>query len=628
MLLLILPVLALALLFFLTKCFFLAPFRIGWSMYLANVIYETLIIKLHWKRVWIDAGLFALVLIGAGIVWGTPGVGILSLLMSGAWVYALTTENQWLLDIPAVQHRDFKHRVPLPIPRLVINIRGPVLERTRKGYQLGDWPVGHSAEFTIYVLNPTTVRAQLPLLVSVNTDANHVEIHRTGDEISNVNDDGAVRGWTYEDTCPEPGQLHSCAIQLKALKPGPGSRIRIRVVHGDLVLEKQLHLRSVFPTEKESIQSAQINRWPYGAKGAFNWRGDHDLYDPCTFQSEDGLRKALGLAARYRMPTSIMMSAKLSLVEEEHREFCEHHGWNRRSGEIPSFIRFMKEEVDMRSDQEFPTDNDKPYSAEIGNHFYLHYATHAAADPGNKWTSHARMGEGFYSWMTGAAGDSFSEQRDNAVKGSDVLESTLGQRPSSFTIPGDALDGHTARAIEAAGIEVGTETDAGKLQKLLFFPKEHHPEGCDRLVELTRVLPRDPQTAPQIAMLKFWVAFARRNRRAMVYLAHHHMVMYEGMACLNLTSELLRFILSDMEGDIHSATLTSLGRYWRDVLSEKQRSINLDVEAGCLRVHNTSKRAWTGIPVEVSTKSGNTWMMLLDIGLDGALIKLNPAEAL
>lgn len=119
----------------------------------------------------------------------------------------------------------------------------------------------------------------------------------------------------------------------------------------------------------------------HGARGAFVWRGDHDLYDPGTLQCATGLRRALGLAARFRMPTSVMLSARLSLVREEHEAFCRQFGWERHSEEIPAFIRFWREEVDTALEQEFPTRAERPLAAGIGNHCYLHYGTHAAADP-------------------------------------------------------------------------------------------------------------------------------------------------------------------------------------------------------------------------------------------------------
>lgn len=606
LLLLLLPLLAFGSLFLLSKCFFLAPYRIGWTMYLANVVYETLIIKVRLKRSFLDGFFFLITLFLAWGLWG-PALALgLAMVMTLVWAWALLVELRWLAVVPARQHQAYLHEVPLPLPRVIPIVRGPILKRGKHSYALGDWPLGHEAEFSLFILNPTVVRPQLPMSIQIkSTSGNLVLTKRDSDH--------SVSEITQTSSCPEPGNLLTLVFSLKAEKVGKGDSIHICITHGDQVLTKRLVVRSVFLLEEDPIVSAEITRWPYGAEGAFIWRGDHDLYDPCTFQSEEGLRRALGVAALYRMPTSIMMSARLSLVEEEHREFCEHHGWDRRSGEIPSFIDFMKREVDMSLECEFPIPDGKPYAAEVGNHYYLHYATHAAADSGNQWTSRTRMGEGLYPWMTGEVGDTFAEQRDNAVKGSDVLEEHLGVRPASFTIPGDAIDAQTARAVDAAGIEVGTETDANKLQKLLFFPAEHHPKGCDRLVELTRVLPRDPQTAPQIAMLKFWVAFARRNRRAMVYLAHHHMVMYEGQACLNLTSELLRYILDDMEGAIHSATLTSLGRYWRDVLCVETRSVKVDVREHAVQVANQSGKAWKGIPVVCLTARNRSWCVLKDL---------------
>ncbi len=61
------------------------------------------------------------------------------------------------------------------------------------------------------------------------------------------------------------------------------------------------------------------------------------------------------------------------------------------------------------------------------------------------------------------------------------------------------------------GSRSATKPDATKWQKLLTFPAEHHPGGCERLVELTRMLPRDPVHAAHVAMLEFWLGFARRN---------------------------------------------------------------------------------------------------------------------
>ena len=62
-------------------------------------------------------------------------------------------ELRWRSDSPATQDRRTR-RVPLPIPRLIVNIRGPVLVRSRRLYDLRHWPEGWHHEFEVLVLNP------------------------------------------------------------------------------------------------------------------------------------------------------------------------------------------------------------------------------------------------------------------------------------------------------------------------------------------------------------------------------------------------------------------------------------------------------------------------------------------
>lgn len=585
-----------ALLFFLSKAYFLAPHRIGVLMLLPNAVYETAERRGGMHRERLDVALLLLVPIGVGLLAG-PWFGLACALLCGAaWAAALFVELRWRADAPATQDMRTP-RTPLPIPKLIVNVRGPVLERDARVYRLGHWPAGLSQEFELLILNPGTVRPQLPLAVEANCGAAQVQVEFTGER--------PVR-------CPEPGRLVRAKLRIAAVAPGAGADILVRVSHGDRHWERTLRIDSVLPAEIQPV-AATITRWKYGAGGAFNWRGDHDLYDPSTFQSTEGLRTVLGLAARFRMPTSIMLSARLSLDRRAHEEFCRHFGWDRHSEEVPQFIRFLREEVDTRLEQEFPIDEERPLSAEIANHCYLHYGTHAAADPGNGWTSHARMGAGKYDWMSAYPCDSLTEQRDNMRKGSQVLFETLGITPVSYTIPSDVLDEFTPRAVEAAGLEVSSETDTTKLQKLLFFPRQHHPEGCERLVDLTRVLPRDPLNAAQIAMLKYWVGVARRTGRAMVYLAHHHVVLYQTNACFNLTAELLRYVLADMEGEIWCGTLAAIGRYWRDVLSERTRCVRIECIDGRVVVHNGGARRLEGLPLEVDYGQGRRCMRLIDL---------------
>ena len=584
--------------FLLAKCYFLAPSRLGWGMLLANAFYETLEIKVGVRRAWLDGLLWATATIAAAAWGGGYAAAGAALALGGAWVAALFVDLRWRSDPPARQYAASAGRVPLPIPRMIVSLRGPTLRRTKRVYHAGDWPEGWTQTYELMVLNPGKVRPQIPLCIEIAAVGAGLEVEAAG---------------PAEIVAPEPGQVIVRPVTLRAVRPGPGGDVRLRVAQADWVWERLLRVDSIAARGALRIRAAAIRRWKYGARAGFVWRGDNDLYDPSTFQSAQGLRQALGLAARFRMPTTVMLSARLSLFPDEHEAFCRRFGWNRHSEEIPDFIRFWNEEVDTAVEQEFPTRTERPLAAEIGNHGYLHYGTHAAADPGNGWTSHARVGAGRYPWLREHPCDSLAEQRDNIVACTRAIEDKLGVRTTCYTPPSDMFDASTARAVEAAGIEIGNETDATKWQKLLTFPAEHHPAGCERLVELTRMLPRDPVHAAHVAMLEFWLGFARRNGRALVFLAHHHLLMYRSNACANLTAELLRHVLSDAEGDVYAATLTAMGRYWRDVLSERTRAVRVDVGETAVEIRNVGDRPLIGLPLEIEFADGRRCLRLVDV---------------
>ena len=98
-----------------------------------------------------------------------------------------------------------------------------------------------------------------------------------------------------------------------------------------------------------------------------------------------------------------------------------------------------------------------------------------------------------------------------------------------------------------------------------------------------------------------------------MFLAHHHLMLYQTHACYGLTAELLRHVLADAEGDVYPATLTAMGRYWRDVLSERTRTIDLQVGDDAVEVRNTGDRALTGLPMEIEFQGGRRCMRLVDV---------------
>lgn len=598
--------------FVLSKCFFLAPYRAGWLLMASNILYETLFKRLRFTRDRADLALFVALPLGWGIAAG-PWAALVAALATGvAWAGALIVDIRYKTATGfAHQHTDprYRRRVPLPVPELIVQIRGPILSR-QEVFDLGHWPAGLSQPFEVLVLNPSEIVPQLPLQIGVRAVGGRVRLEG---ELAVTN------------ACPGPGDVLRTRFTVAALQAGGGDDVEIRVTHGDFVFARTLRLQGVVDAVAASVSGARITRWRHGAEGAFSWRGDHDLYDPATFQSVEGLRITLGLARRLRYPNTMFLSGRLSLVEEEHRTFCEHYGWDRRSAEIPRFTQFLREEVDLRLEHEWPTETARPFATEPGNHMYLHYGTHAAADPGNQWKSHAKMGDGQYPWLSAGSRDSFTEQRDNAIYNANLFERLLGIRPACYAIPSDVYDVHTPAAMEAAGMEVGSDTDASRFTRVFKLPPPHHPEGCDRFVELTRKIPRDPDDAYKVATLKFWLHVAARTGRVFVFLSHHHLLRYEGTACYHCTEELLRYTLEEGAGRYQIGTVTSLGRYWRDVLSPRTRCLEVVTAADRVQVRNRGTRAWEGIPLEIELGGGRRFLTLVDIPAGGE-VTVAPAQ--
>jgi hypothetical protein len=332
------------------------------------------------------------------------------------------------------------------------------------------------------------------------------------------------------------------------------------------------------------------------------------------------------LAQRFHLPTTLFLSGRLNLVEQEHREFCEHFGWDRRSQEIPAFIDFLRREVQIGVEQDWPAQPERPFTVELGNHMYLHYGTHAAADSGNNWKSHARICEGRYPWDAKEYKDSFTEQRDNALKNAQVVRDLLGVEMATYAIPGDVFDAATARAVEAAGLEFGSDTNASKWTNVFKLPSPHHPNGCSRLIELTRKYPRDPEDANQVAVLNYWAQRARRNGQAFILLCHHHLALYEGVACYHLMEKLLWDLLADGDGDFYPATMGAVGRYWMRVLSPNHRWLDLSTDNGRAKVVNRGSETLSGIPLMLEFEGGGKCLYLTDL-VAGAAANLSFSAA-
>ncbi|MCK4245427.1 MAG: hypothetical protein KAX20_07370, partial [Candidatus Omnitrophica bacterium] len=194
-----------------------------------------------------------------------------------------------------------------------------------------------------------------------------------------------------------------------------------------------------------------------------------------------------------------------------------------------------------------------------------------------------------------------------------VIEEKLGFRVRSWGVPGREYDEFTARAVEAAGMDVGSNTNASAFTNVLRLPPPHHPKGCERLVELTQKYPGDPDNAYKIAMLKYWIGLALRKQQSFIYMTHHHALRYQGISCLNLTEEILRHIIQDYKGNFYISTIYGLGEYWDRVLCPKHRWVSATHNGGAIEISNNGKETLEGIPVEIAFSSGKKLLVLADL---------------
>lgn len=596
-----------------SKSFFLASTRWGAAVMFSNVFYEIFAKKMAWSRWPIDAGTAVILSLAWWAVGGAYAAFGYLLVYCLVWGYALN-ENRGLINAsPGTQDQRMGRGsadrrkggwVPAPNPHFIVVLQGPVWERGNV-YDLGDWPKDYQQSFELIVLNPTVLRASFPMKVEIKSDNAAVQVE---------GDFGVPR------PAPLSGEYDVISFRLTARELSSDQiDIYCRVRVGGFVHDAMLQVRSVFNSSLHTLESVAVNRWKGGARAGFAWRGDMDMYDPTTFQSVEGLRHTLEVCRRYRVASTMYLSGRLSLVKEEHERFCRHLGVDRHTEGIDDFIRFMKEEVSIAPILDFPYATEQRFAMELGNHMYLHYDTHAAMDPGNNWKNMAKAGEGRYPWQSEETG-SLAEQRDNARHNTKIIEETLGVTPSSWAVPGRGFDAYTSRAVEAAGFAVGSDTNASAWVNVLKLPPPHHPQGTKHLVELTKKYPGDPDNAYKVAMLKYWIYLARKRRQTFVFMAHQHLLRYEGIAGTHAAEAILRHVLADCRGDFYVTTVYGLGWYWDRVLCPKHGKVSVEIkDANTISVYNTGNDALESIPVEVTFSNGGQLLVLADLPANGAV---------
>ncbi len=588
----------------------LAPTRLGFFFYYSNVLSDVFVKRFSLRRGLAEYSMF---LSGLVLFMAWTGPFWITVLPAAAAVFFLEVfirikEREILISVYArMENRKVKSDIeqneskspeglpgPAIHPDLVINLAGPFIERL-PNYDLGDIVCGRIIEIDVIVGNHSKVPCQVPVTFEVGSCPSFSIDLLFPSEISPLGS----------------GEVFSGKMKLTALSHDSEGLIRFSVTNGGRTLSESVKYRTVFDGESTGIARASITRYSGACRSAFAWRGDMDLYDTSTFQSIDGLAHTLGLAARYRFPQSMYLSARLSLDFGEARQFNEHFEMDRGYAQIPDFISWMNDNVEFRHRITYPFIFDKPYAMELGNHMFLHYGTDCAAAHGNNWKFEAKMGDGDYGWL-GEDRSSFAEQRDNAMAASKLFEKNFGFTPKSWAMPDSTNDNFTPEAMEAAGCQVLSDSNNKHRHNVLLQPPPHHPKGT-RAVELTKRYPGDPEDIYHLGMILYWIHRAQRRGIPVIFMCHQHMRQFSGQSCTRFTEYILRYVLTQFNGDLHINTVYGIGIYWNEVFSPKNRSVFIENKDGGLMVYNRGKIDLSAVPVDIRYKNGKQATFLFDL---------------
>lgn len=599
----------------LARLFFIAHTPAGALFYYPNIIYDFLDKRCKVKRRAIDAGIFCvaltIVLLSSGLI--QMVVALLLLLGLILEIYLQQQEKEILASVYAHQDKRWmppinlqqnlpRGALPAPChhPELVINLVGPFISRVPV-YDLGDIKIDRSVEIEIIVANHSILPCQIPFDISMaSTTALEAELTSA-----------------MQTEALQPGQIYRGVIRLQGKKVDKEGRISISIMHADMQTDLTIVYHSIFDGQDIGIQTAQITRYPGACQSAFAWRGDMDLYDTSTFQSIDGLTHTLGLAARYRFPQTMYLSARLSVNRDEAAAFQTHFQVQRGHDQVPAFINWFQKNVSLFHSFSYPFEIETPYAMELGNHMYLHYGTDAAAAKENNWKLWAKMGDGDYIWQ-GEDRSSFAEQRDNALAAKSAFKKYFGFSPKSWAMPDSTNDQFTPIAVEAAGCSVLSDSDARQKDNVLFQPPPHHPKDCDA-VELTKRYPGDPQDVTHLYMFYYWLHRGYRLKIPVIFMCHQHLRLYNGWACTHFTEHVMRYVLTQFNGDFHINTVFGIGAYWRAVFSPKCPSIYLEVEDGGVGARNTGEQGFEKVPVDVVYENGRRTCFLVNLPARGVV---------
>lgn len=574
----------------------LAPYRVGWLMYLANLFWELLEKRAKLERLWLEAAaaVAALALIGLG--GARPDfLALLALLLlalelgNRLWERSVLTSIPGRLDVAGLQGADRGiERFPAPSvhAHLTLTLEAPFVSRV-PDYQLGTLSPGKQFDLELIIGNHTPTPTQQPVQVAISAAA-------------------WLASGDARNVLPamNPGTVTRLRWTLLPLEDAPAGELELSVSWDGEHRIIKIAYDCCRRIDASEIREATLKRYPGARQAAFAWRGDMDVYDTSSFQSIGGLETALGLGSRYGIAQTMYVSTRLTLDPVSASEWAEHYGVDRGAEQIPQFIEWLRREADIKHTCPYPATSERRYVLEIGNHGHLHFDTDTAGAPENAWKAGARAGQGYqYPWV-GEDRSSFGEQRDNIIEAQRWIERCLDFSPRSWAKPGRGNDASTPAAVAAAGLEVASGCDISALDNAVRQPRPHQPMGKG-LVELTARYPSDPQHIYHLAMLNFWLHRSHRLGIPMILMVHQHLRQFSGGACLRFTEWLLRRALEGFHGDFYMDTVYGIGSWWRDVLSPQNSVVRLSQSDGRLQLTNSGDRDLANLPIDILLADGS-----------------------
>ena len=586
------------------RLLFLAPTRLGAIPYYSNVFSDMLM-----KSASLPRGIAEVILFAFGFVMlsfacnaGWYSAQLLTAAVLGLEITNRALERRLLTEVHThvcstrvdgvspTQRLPNGSPAPYGDPKLVVNMVGPFVGRSPQ-YDLGDIVVGRVIRLKVHVGNHSILPTQ---------DGGTIQVSAPTFDPSQVEMDFPPL---------KPGDVHCAEFSLRAGKTATAGRVAIVIASANQRTDIHVRFQSIQPEAR--LTQATITRYPGATRSAFAWRGDMDLYDTSSFQDRAGLENTLGMAARYRMPQTMFVSTRLTFDMEESKDFFGHFRVDRGQREIADFVEWFRNTVSLRHRFSYPFSLEKPYAIELGNHGHLHYGTDTSASKYNNFRMRVKIGATPMPWV-GEDKSSFGEQRDNALKAKQVCEELFNFSPKSWAMPNRTNDRNTARAMEAAGCEVVSDSNVRARHNVIVQPPPHHPTGT-AVVELTKRYPGDLKTVYHFAMNLYWLHRGHRLSIPVVFMAHQHLVQYAGYDCIRLTEQILRYVLTAFNGDFYVDTVYGVGVYWKDFFSPKHRVVKVRTEQGKVLLQNEGDRPHHDVPVDIRSASGAQFTVCVDL---------------